>query len=339
MAEQETSFNEVLVDFSVANLLKSDCPQNDPYCYPDGNSYPRPRVEQVVQIDADELDTVVPKDGVQQFGADYIRLKSEQPLQLAFAGSKAGQWELRLIGLQNGEATVTPVDPTTTAVFEPANFERLYLAIINTAPVHRESNCGYHNYTLALADTAYSGTVEPPPVPEDPGPYIPPIYTDDPQAEDAPWPSPDIGRPIAPAEVSLELLYAGYLPTDYDFDAILSYDEGDLGQWRDDYAPGPAPIITLAYAGPVDETYIAITTSVSPYETIDEWVEIQGYFENHLRLIDNHPVFLVDYSEVDDDFSSATFVYQDLFVAIDGTFDAIEMQQVVAGLLARNRSP
>lgn len=339
LAEQKTTLAEVLVDFSLANLTKADCPDNAPYCYAKGSHYLRPFVERIIQIDEGEQDTYIPQDGVQQFGADYLRLKSDRAVKIAFQGSAAGVWQVYLAAIEGDMTTVTPVEVATITVVEPISSARLYLVIVNTAPVAGESDCGYHNYTLALADAAYQGQVVAPAVPDDPGPYVPPSYEETEEVSDTTFPSPDIGQPVSAEEVPFDLLYAGYLPSEYTFSEILRYDPTDLGEWQQDYAPGGEPIITLNYTGSTEEAYIALTASPSPYETIEDWVEAQGYYENQLRLINNHSVFLVDYSAEDGPFSSATFVYDELFIAIDGTVDFIEMQQVVAGFLAHNASP
>jgi hypothetical protein len=340
LAEQKTTLAEVLVDFSLANLAKSDCPTNAPYCYTNGSHYQRPFVERIIQLKAGEQETYLPSDGVQQFSADYIRLKSDIPLKIAFRGSAAGAWQVYLAGLEGERLTVRPIEVMTPTLLESAPTTRQYLVIVNTAPLSEESECGYHTYTLALADAATPGPLVAPDLPADPGPYIPPSAagTEEVPTDDA-LPSPELGQPISADDVPFDLLYAGYLPVGYSFSEILRYDPDDLGTWQQDYAPGGEPIITLNYSGPTDEAYIALTASPSPYQTIEEWVEAQGYYENYLRLIKDQPVYLVDYSDDDGPFSRATLVYGDLFIAIDGTVDFIQLQQVVAGFLARNADP
>jgi hypothetical protein len=320
----------VLLNFSIANLTKSNCPTNTPYCYDaHGSDYLRPYVEGTVRIDAGEVDTLIPRDGVQQFGTDYVRLKSKGPILVDFQGSQAGQWAVRLVGLDDGQATVTPLADPGPTLIDASQFDRLYLVIVNTAPVETEVACGYHNYTLALADPATGQQIKAPLVPADPGPYLPPTYTDS-------TPFPSDGRPIKAEEAPFPPLYPGYLPVDYTLTQIISYTVPELGKWEQDYAPGGEPIIVLEYTGINTETYISITQSPAPYDSVARWVEAQGYYENDVRLVNSKPVYLLDYSSEAGPFSSATFVHHNLFVVIDGTIDWIEMQQVVAGFLINN---
>ena len=324
---------ELFINFSIANLVQADCPAHSPYCYAKGSHYLRPRVEEIIDISQGEADTLTPKDGVQQFGVDYIRLKSDQAVQLVFQGSKAGVWELWTVGLQGNDVTVTQIDLTQPVTLEPATFERFYLAVLNVAPVEQEADCGYHNYALALADAATTGDLEPPPLVADPGPYIPPGSETEPSVNL--FPPPNLGQPITAAEVPFDLRYADYLPPGYDFAQILQYDEETVAAWKQDYAPGSAPIIALKYAGPEPDDYIAIAASPTPYVTLDEWVEARGYNENYRRLVSNVPVFLVEYDQPENKpFSSATLIDGERFMVITGAINFIEMQQVVAGLLA-----
>ena len=167
LAEQGTTLAEVLVDFSIANLAKSDCPANTPYCYTQGSDYLQPYVEEIVRIDRGEVETFIPKDGVQQFGADYLRLKSEGPILLDFQGSLAGEWEVRLLGLVDDEVTVSSLAAAGPTAVDPSKFDRLYLVIVNVAPVEFEEDCGYHNYTLAFADASLGKQIKAPLVPPD----------------------------------------------------------------------------------------------------------------------------------------------------------------------------
>jgi hypothetical protein len=323
----------VLVDFSIANLTKSDCPANKPYCYAQGSDYLRPYVEEIVRIAPGEVETFIPKDGVQQFGADYLRLKSEGPILLDFQGSLAGEWEVRLVGLVDDKATVTPLAATGPTTVDPSKFDKLYLVMVNVAPVEVEQDCGYHNYTLAFADAALGKQIKAPLVPADPGPYVPPAYVDEAKYSISLLSD---GTPIEVEDAPFPLLYPAYLPPGYIFTQIVSYTSADLGELAQEYAPGGEPIIAVEYFGVGDEAYISITQSPAPYDNVARWVEAQGYFENDVRLVNNKPVYLVAYGNKIDPLSSATFVHHNLFIVIDGTVDLIEMQQVVAGFLANN---
>ncbi|MBN1995415.1 MAG: hypothetical protein JW953_22190 [Anaerolineae bacterium] len=329
LAEQGTTLAETLVNFSIANLTKSNCPTNTPYCYAQGSDYLRPYVEGTVRVDPGEVDTFIPKDGVQQFGADYVRLKSKIPILVDFRGSPAGQWAAQLVGLAADQSTVIPLaNPGPTAV-DPTKFDRLYLVIVNITPVGAEEECGYYNYTLALADAAMGSPVNAPPVPDDPGPYLPPTYQDDSL-------SPlGGGTIIRPADAPFTPLYPGYLPAGYTFSHVISYTGADLGEYEPDYAPAGEPVIALEYAGAGPEAYVSITQSLAPDESVADWVKAQGYFANDIRLVNNKPVYLIEYSD-ETNLSSATFIHQNRFIVIDGTFDLIDMQQVVAGFLANN---
>jgi hypothetical protein len=334
LTEQGATLTEVLVNFSIANLTKSDCPANTPYCYAQGSDYLQPYVEEMVRLDPGEVETLIPKDGVQQFGADYLRLRSERPILLDFQGSLAGEWEVRLVGLVGDKATVTSLDPTGPTTVNPSKFDRLYLVIVNVAPVEVEADCGYHNYTLAFADASPGKQIKAPLVPADPDPYLPPTYDVD-ETEDS-APSLSGGAPIEPEETPFPPLYPGYLPPDYVFTQVVSYTTADLGELEQDYAPGGEPIIALAYSGVGAEAYISIAQSPAPYEDVASWVDAQAYSESDVRLVNNKPVYLVEYGDKTNPLSRATFVHHHLFIVMDGTLDLIEMQQVVAGFLANN---
>ncbi len=333
LAEQQTSLAEVLVDFAIANLAQSDCPTNRPYCYANGRDYRRPYVEDSVRVRPGETKTLLPKDGVQQFGADYIRLKGKEPFRIDFQGSPAGRWQLRLVGLKNGQANVTPWTQSNSTPVTPADFDKLYLVVVNTAPVEMEENCGYHNYTLAFIAQSANREIEPPPVPSDPGPYVPPIFG-------ANWKSslffPGQGEPIQAEEAPFLLLYPDYLPPGYVFDQILRYSPADLGQWAEDYAPSGQPVVTLKYRNPTADRQITLSQSPTPLETIFDWVKDRGYVENDIRLVNNKPVHLITFTDETGPNSAATFIHHNLFIVIEGRLDLIEIQQVVAGLLANN---
>ncbi|MBN1220167.1 MAG: hypothetical protein JXM69_14665 [Anaerolineae bacterium] len=330
LAEQGTTLTEVLVNFAIANLTKSNCPTNTPYCYSHGNDYLRPYVEGTVRVDAGEMDTLIPKDGVQQYGADYVRLKSDGPILVDFRGSEKAQWQVRLVGLDNGLATVMPLVVSGPTLIDVSKFDRLYLVIVNTTPVEAETDCCFSNYTLALADANAFQLITSPPVPDDPQPYIPPIYHE-PGAYLL-----DEGTLLDADEVPFSPLSAGYLPPDYTLTHLFSHALPDLGEFASDYAPGGEPIITLEYGGSDSDTYLLIYQSPSPYPSVTEWVEAQGYSKNDVRLVNNKPIYLLDLSDEMGPFSTATFVHHNLFIVIDGTFDWLELQQVVAGFLANN---
>jgi hypothetical protein len=161
-----------LVNFAVANLVKSDCPANSPYYYAQGSSYLRPSVKDSIRVETGAIQTLVSQEGVQQLGADYIRLKGEAPLQIDFQGSPAGQWQVRLVGLIGDRVEVTPWSAAARPI-NPADFDRLYLVVVNAAPVETEAGCAYHNYALAFGAVAESGHVRAPSPAPDPGPYVP----------------------------------------------------------------------------------------------------------------------------------------------------------------------
>jgi hypothetical protein len=147
-----------------------------------------------------------------------------------------------------------------------------------------------------------------------------------------PWGS---GQPIRIEEAPFSPLWPGYLPVDHSMSQMTRYSLDDLGDWVAVYAPAGEPVIGLEYTGP-DGQYISIFQSPAPPHTIYGWASEVGYSENDVRLVNNRPAFMVDLSDDAGRLSSATFMHQDLFVVIDGTVDIIEMQQIVAGLLANN---
>jgi hypothetical protein len=336
LAEQKITLAELMVNFSVANLTKSDCPANSPYCYGQGSNYLRPYVESSLRVDAGETSTFVPKDGVQQFSADYIRLKSNGPLWLNFQGSPAGEWQLRLVGLTDNQAKVISWQPAGPTTIDPSAFEKLYLVVVNTAPVKVEEDCGYHNYTLALAAGNESDLPQPPPLADDPGPYLPPSYQSEDEEEADPIPALSGGQPITPEDAPFTLLYPGYLPSGYTLAETVRYTSADLGEWGQEYAPGGEPIIGLTYIHNSLAEHFSITQSPALEQTIPTWVKNQDYLENDVRLVNNQPVHLIDYSDETGSRSVATLIHHDLFIVLEGAFDLIEMQQVVAGLLANN---
>jgi len=329
LAQQGTTLPDILVNFAAANLTKSNCPDNTPYCYAEGSNYLRPYIEGTVRVDPGEMDTLIPKDGVQQMGVDYVRIKSNNPVMVDFQGSSAAQWEVRLIGLNDDQATVSELANPGPTIIDPAQFSRLYLAIVNTTPVEFESDCGYHNYTLALADAAAFERISAPPVPQDPEPYLPPSFN----TQETGFLGH--GQAIDREDAPFSPLYPGYIPSDYYFSKMISYSLADLSEFEQDYAPAGKPVIGLEYIGDND-TYIYFTQSPASDENLETWVSTQGYYENDLRLVNNKPVYLVDYTDELGTFSSATFIHHNLFIVIDGTVDPIEIQHIVAGFLANN---
>ncbi len=333
---QKTTLAKLLTNFSVANLTKSECPANAPYCYQDGSNYLRPYVEGSVHLDPDEITTFSPKDGVQQFAADYIRLKSDGPLRLRFQGSPTGEWQLRLVGLTGEKAKViawTAASPTT---IDPSPYEKLYLVVVNTAPVETEEDCRYFNYTLSLAAGAATGLPSAPTLPKDPGPYIPPVYQGGGSVIVEPPHAPSGGQPIAPEAAAFPPLYPGYLPAGYTFAEVVSYTLADLGNWEQAYAPGGEPIVGLRYTGAGPDDYLSLIQSSAPRQTLAAWVKAMDYWENDVRLINDHSVHLVEYKHENDLFSVATFLQHDRFIVIHGSVGLIEMQHIVAGFLVNN---
>jgi len=273
---------------------------------------------------------------VQQFGADYNRLKSDGPLRLDFQGSSAGEWQLRLVGLNGDKAKIISWTASNPTPIDPSAFEKLYLVVVNTAPVEVEEDCGYHNYTLALAAGKDGVLPQAPLVPDDPGLYLPPSYQGgDDEAVD-PTPTLSGGQPITPEEAPFPPLYPGYLPSSFTLAEMLSYTTAELGEWEQDYAPGGEPILSLTYRGDNPTTDLSITQSPAPFQTVSAWVKAQDYFENDVRLVNNQSVHLVEYSGEMGPLSIATLIHHDLFIVIEGPLDWIEMQQVVAGFLTNN---
>ena len=337
LTEHGTNLADVLVNFAVANLVKSNCPANAPYCYEFGQEYLRPYVESSVRVRAGETIIHMPKDGVQQFGADYLRLKSDEPIRLDFQGSTAGQWRLQFVGLRGLEVQVLPWTEPVSHPINPADFDKLYLVIVNTAQVERESDCGYHNYTLAIGPASANIAGQAPPPAADPGAYLPPglvsVWTDDEATSPDTFPS---GRPITAAEAPFAPLYPGYLPGGYSFEQLSRYTTADLGDWVEDYAPSGQPVISLDYGSSDPDSYLSIVQSLARAQTIYSWVNRLGYAKADIRLIKNQPVYLIDLSDEIGPASSATFVHQGRFIVIDGTITISEMQRVVTGFLAHN---
>lgn len=336
LREQNINLSELLVNFAVANLLKSDCPANAPYCYAHGSDYLRPYVEGSLRVEAGATKTFVPKDGVQHFGVDYIRLKSDSPIRLAFRGSPAGEWQLRLVGLTGETAKVIPWIGSSPTSVDPSTFEKLYLVIVNTAPAEAEEDCGYHNYTLALTATGNNDPLEAPPLPRDPGSYVPPAYLGGKEGV-APTPVLNGGQPIRLEEAPFPPFYPGYLPPGYSLSGLFSYTSANLDEWAQDYAPGGEPILGLIYnEGENPDDYLAIIQSPAPPQTLAEWVKTMGYLETDIRLVNDHELHLVEYHDESGRLSVATFIQHDRFIVVEAPFDLIEMQQVVAGFLSHN---
>jgi len=336
LTEQKTTLAELLTNFSVANLTKSDCPANAPYCYRDGGDYLRPYVEGSLHLDQGETTTFTPKDGVQQFAADYIRLKSDGPLRLRFQGSAAGEWQLRLVGLTGQKAKVIPWAATSPTTVDPSAYEKLYLVVVNTAPVEAEEDCRYYNYTLTLAAGAETGLPSTPSLPKDPGPYIPPAYQGVSNEIVELPPALSGGQPIAPEEAAFPPLHPGYLPAGFTFTEVVSYTLADLADGEQAYAPGGEPILGLRYTGTTPEAYLTILQSPAPRQTLAAWIKAMDYGENDVRLVNDQSVHLVEYQEENSPLSVATFIHHDLFIVIHGPLGLIEMQQIVAGFLANN---
>ncbi|MCL4302481.1 MAG: hypothetical protein KJ077_42725 [Anaerolineae bacterium] len=334
LREQQLTLAELLVNFAVANLLKSDCPANSPYCYAHGSDYLRPYVEGSLRVEAGTAKTFVPKDGVQHFGADYIRLKSDGPVRLTFQGSPAGEWQLRLVGLTGATAEIIPWTGSSPTSIDPSTFEKLYLVVVNTAPVEAEEGCGYHNYTLAAGN---SNPPEAPPLPRDPGPYVPPAYLGGTEEVIAPASILSSGRPITLEEAPFPPFYPGYLPPSYSLSDLLSYTNADLDEWAQDYAPGGEPILGLIYDRDENpDDYLAIIQSPARSQTLAEWVEMMGYLEADIRLVNDHELHLVEYNDESGPLSVATFLHHDRFIVVEAPSDLIEVQQVVAGFLIHN---
>ncbi len=328
LEQQGSSLAQVMVDFAVANLTKSTCPANTPYCYRYGGDYLRAYVEHSVRLEPGERLEFTPKDGVQQLGADYLRLKGEGPVRVDFQGSGAGVWRRRWVGLRGDEATVIPWQGSEPITVNPAEFKKLYLVIVNVAPVETEGDCGYHNYSLAFS--AGQEAVAAPAPAADPGLYRPPML-----GGEAGLGLGD-GQPVEAEELPFSPLYPGYLPPGYTSPAqVVRYTEAHLGDWQPDYAPHGEPVLALQYSGPGTDDYLSIIQSATAYDSAAAWAEAQGYDEYYLRLVFDAPVYLADYGTQADPFGSATLVHRGLFVVVEGTLNPLELQQVAAGLLAQ----
>lgn len=127
------------------------------------------------------------------------------------------------------------------------------------------------------------------------------------------------------------------MPPGYSLTDLLTYTTASLDEWAQDYAPDGEPILGLMYdQGENPDDYLAVIQSPAPQQTLAEWVKEMDYLENDIRLVNDQPVHLVEYRDENGLLSVATFIQRDRFIVIEGPFDLIEMQQIVAGFLINN---
>ncbi len=161
-------------------------------------------------------------------------------------------------------------------------------------------------------------------------------------------------------------LVPGYLPEGYELtEAYLmkgeEFEEDDI--W---YVPGKGDATLIEFYGTGEDDFLEITTSASPYDSLEPWIEeinnleyadedmdsdedvdsetegsndseeedfdFEFSFEDDTVTIKGVAILLEDWTDEYGTFSVATFVHAGQFIVVEGTISTDEMTKVVESL-------
>ena len=308
LAEHGADLNEIQLGFQIALLLRD---------FEEGTSFPVLRLEGIARA----REQFVPVDGVGQMAADYVEIASSETVRVQLLENSL---QGTLVGLRAGEAYIYPLSENALTV-DAAQFERTYLIVTNLAQTNSELNCDFRPYTVAVGPGGQpaSPTIITP-APNFIAPEVEPL-----QDVEGYYTS---GETIDPPTE----LVPDFLPPEYFFSESYLLPKSDFGLEEDAiwYVPGVGPATVLDFYGPGD-SFISITASDSPFGALADWLLAVDYapWEGEERTINEIPVLLIDYSEPDDPYTSATFLYHLQFIVVDGTINDETMVQVVTSLI------
>ena len=309
-------------DFAVANLLRA---------YTEGHLYPSVRLEGTAGPG-----TFVPGDGVQSLGVDYVRLTGNGVVSVTLADAEA-RLNVLAVGVRGREADLL-TGTGDALVVDMGAYQDVFLIVHNEEMIAHEQACFLADYTLEIAPA----TGEPSPVaatwpaanfiqpgegppPEENG-YLPP--------EGVPFNDGEFAEDPMALDVSFEPILPASLPEGYAFDYAYIMTAEDFGESADYYVPGGGDSANYDYLD--DEgNWLSIAESVSPYTTLQEWLDDISYdTPGEIRDISGVEVLVEDLSDEDGAWISATMIMDGLFIVVDGDHTEEEVLALVEGLIA-----
>ncbi len=309
LAEHGAVLNEIQQGFQIALLLRD---------FKEGSSFPVLRLEGVARVG----EQFVPTDGVGNMAADYIEIHASETINVQL---QENSLRGTLVGLRAGEAYIYPLADNIVTV-DAAQFERTYLIVTNLDRTDSELNCVFRPYTISVHPAGQPANPETIILAPN---FIAPEIEALQDVEDY-YHSGEIVE--APPE-----LVPDFLPLDYFFSESYLLPKSDFGVEEDAnwYVPGVGPTTALDFYGPGD-SFISIVASDNPFAALADWLLVVDYvpLEGEERMINKIPVLMIDFSEPDDPYTSATFLYQSQFIVVDGAIDDETMIQVVSSLIA-----
>jgi len=315
------------LDYATSNLLLT---------YQEGDSY----LPVLFEGEAVVGESYFPVDGVQSLGVDYIRIVGEGVVDISVRQADFPS-SMRVVGIRDdGQADV--IDQTGDSVQVVVNlnqYEDTFLIFQNNERVADGSDCESQDYEIDVRRSDFSPSppvrvastenfvepVEQPIIGDGPPPFIGELQGDDVYADRPEELEADFG-PIIPQN----------LPEGYAFDYGYITSPSDFGADEAFYLPAGEDGASFDYINS-DGNWIGIIQSASPYTNLDEYFDERDYVpeedEFATRLfINGVDVILEDLSGDSSPFYSATLIFDDLFIVIDGDKNSDDVLAMVDSL-------
>ncbi len=322
--------------FAVANLLRS---------YTDGRDYPTVRL-----AGSFEQGTFTPDNGVQSLGADYVQLTGRNLLRVTFHGGKTLFGEL--VGIHGSEADTFDLSQPVTV--DLGQYSATFVVVHDDEEALNEDACKYRDYNIDVSPASGSPSAAVATIPAEnfrepsggggsvtsggngpanagSGVYHPPYsggsntgaMTGSPQGLEVPFP------PLIPARP----------PIGYEFNYAYIMTAADFGSSADYYVPGGDKSANYDFVSQ-EGNWMSITESLSPYKTIQEWLDGVGYQpQGSTRTVDGVEVLVEDLSSGDQTSISATIIYKGLFIVIDGDHSEDDVLEMVQAIITAGKPP
>jgi hypothetical protein len=309
-----TTLDAAFREFSLALLARG---------FDRGAEFPTLRLEGEASIES----VFTPRDGVGQLAADYVEIQTGGTVAIRL---NAENLSGLVVGLRNGEMSVFNM-VTNQASINTADFDHVYLLIINYDRAETEYDCQFTPYTVTVEATNQPAD---PPTSQVAAPNFTPPEIEELLDPDEYWGAgwdEETGESIAaPAE-----LIPNYIPTGYELADSYEVDQDYFEEDADWYLPGDGPGIVLDFWGPGEYDFFAITASDSPYKTLSAYLTAIDYEPeaDELQTIAGIPALVEDWSEPGDPYSAVTLIVAGQFIVIDGTLEVVEMVKIAASLI------
>jgi hypothetical protein len=314
-------------DFAIANLLRA---------YRDGGSYPTVRL-------GGELDgpgTFTPISGVQSLGATYVQLVGRGPATVSFAGTKT--LTARVVGVRAGQADVFDFVDGRAEV-DLSHYDRTYAVVHDDELAISEDACPARDFSVSLS--APKGPVSPVAVKWLATNFAPLSTASGGSLGGTKLhPSFDGGGSIAAQSPSdLKVAFQTIVPTPppdgYYFDYTTIMTPQDFGASASDYIPQGDQAADFDYLDS-NGNWLSITESPVTYKSLQEWEDaIQYQPSTDTQTINDVEVLIEDTSSGSRQQTSATLIYQGLFIVVDGDGPPTDVTAMVLAIIMARQVP